>query len=351
MFTRRQRVRVHRSTVARNKEQTKTVQAEMPLYPEQASNFAGSVDALMVYITAICLFFAVLITAAVIFFFFKYRRKHPEEVGAPIHGDMRLETLWIVVPLFLALTMFGWGAVVYVDYRRVPLDTLDIYVIGKQWMWKIQQPTGLREINELHVPVGRNIKLILASEDVIHDFSVPAFRVKMDVVPGHYNTMWFRPTKAGRYHFFCQQYCGTNHALMGGWVTVMEPMDYAAWLSGSSDASANPVLAGEKLFVEKACTTCHIANGTGRAPSLNGVYDGKVLLADGSTVTADDGYIRESILNPQAKIVAGYQPLMPSFQGQLTEEQIIDLTEYIKSLQSQPVPSKGAGVAPATGKK
>jgi cytochrome c oxidase subunit II len=346
-----QPVRVHRSKVARNKERTKTVQAEMPLYPEQASNFAGNVDSLMVYITGICLFFAVLITAAIIYFFFKYRRKDPGEVGVPIHGDMRLETLWIAVPLFLALTMFGWGAVVYVDYRRMPMDTLDIYVIGKQWMWKIQQPTGLREINELHVPVGRNIKLILASEDVIHDFSVPAFRVKMDAVPGHYNTMWFRPTKAGRYHFFCQQYCGTNHALMGGWVTVMEPMDYAAWLSGSSGAAANPVVDGEKLFVEKACTTCHLADGTGRAPSLNGVYGGKVLLADGSTVTADDAYIRESILNPNAKIVAGYQPLMPSFQGQLTEEQLIDLTEYIKSLQAQPVPSKGAGVAPATGKK
>lgn len=323
----------------------------MPLYPEQASNFASNVDSLMVYITGICLFFAVLITAAIIYFFFKYRRKDPEEVGVPIHGDMRLETLWIAVPLFLALTMFGWGAVVYVDYRRMPMDTLDIYVIGKQWMWKIQQPTGLREINELHVPVGRNIKLILASEDVIHDFSVPAFRVKMDAVPGHYNTMWFRPTKAGRYHFFCQQYCGTNHALMGGWVTVMEPVDYAAWLSGSSGAAANPVVDGEKLFVEKACATCHLADGTGRAPSLNGVYGGKVLLADGSTVTADDAYIRESILNPNAKIVAGYQPLMPSFQGQLTEEQIIDLTEYIKSLQAQPVPSQGAGVAPATGKK
>src|SRR5258708_938131 len=351
MFAPRQLLRVHRSTVARNKDQIKPVQWDMPLYPEQASTFAPSVDALMVYITLICLFFAVAITAAVIFFFFKYRRKHPGEVGVPIHGDVRLETLWIVVPLFLALTMFGWGAVVYVDYRRAPMDTLDIYVIGKQWMWKVQQPTGLREINELHVPVGRNVKLILASEDVIHDFSVPAFRVKMDVVPGHYNTMWFRPTKAGRYHFFCQQYCGTNHALMGGWVTVMEPMDYAAWLSGSSDATANPVVAGEKLFVEKACATCYVSDGSGRAPSLNGVYGAKVLLADGSTVSADDAYIRESILNPQAKIVAGYQPLMPSFQGQLTEEQLIDLTAYIKSLQSQPVPAKGAGIAPATGKK
>src|SRR6267143_3484077 len=186
---------IRRSAAALRKEHIRTVQSQLPLAPEQASNFAPSVDALMVYITAICLFFAVAITAAIIFFFFKYRRKDPAEVGVAIHGDMRLETLWIVVPLFLALTMFGWGAVVYVDYRHSPMDTLDIYVIGKQLMWKVQQPTGFREINELHVPVGRNVKLILASEDVIHDFSVPAFRVKMDVVPGRYNTMWFRPTK------------------------------------------------------------------------------------------------------------------------------------------------------------
>jgi cytochrome c oxidase subunit 2 len=308
------------------------------------------VDAIMAYVVSVCAFFAIAITAAIIIFFFKYHRKQPGEVGVPIHGDMRLETAWIVVPLLLALSMFGWGAAVYVDYRRAPMDTLDIYVIGKQWMWKVQQPTGLKEINELHVPVGRNVRLILASEDVIHDFSVPAFRVKMDVVPGHYNTMWFRPTKPGRYHFFCQQYCGTNHALMGGWVTVMESTDYASWLSGSSDANANPVVAGEKLFAEKACNTCHLANGSGRAPSLNGVYGAKVLLADGSVVTANDAYIRESILAPNAKIVAGYQPLMPTFQGQLTEEQILALTAYIKSLESQPVPATGAGIAPA-GKK
>jgi cytochrome c oxidase subunit 2 len=323
----------------------------MPLYPEEASNFAPSVDALMIYITLVCLFFAVVITAAIVFFFFRYHRKKPGDIGVPIHGDMRLETVWLVVPAVLALTMFAGGAVVYVDFRRAPLDTLDIYVVGKQWMWKSQQPTGLKEINELHVPVGRNVKLIMASEDVIHDFSVPDFRVKMDVVPGHYNTMWFRPTKPGRYHFYCSQYCGTNHALMGGWVTVMEPSDYESWLSGATGANANPVAAGEKLFAEKACNTCHLGDGKGRAPSMNGLYEGKVLLADGSTVIADDAYIRESILAPNAKIVAGYQPLMPTFQGQITEEQILSLTAYIKSLQSQPVPATGAGIAPATGKK
>ena len=326
------------------------MQAQLPFYPDQASNFAPSVDSLMTFLILVSVGFSVLITAAIVIFFFKFHRKSKNEIGVPMHGDLRLETTWIVIPALLALAMFSWGAVVYVDYRHAPQDTLDIYVIGKQWMWKIQQPNGRREINELHVPTGRNIKLVLASEDVIHDFFVPAFRVKMDVVPGHYNTMWFRPTKPGRYHFFCSQYCGTNHAVMGGWVTVMDPSDYAAWLSGSTGEDVNPVVAGEKLFVEKACATCHLGNGTGRAPSLNGVYDGTVRLADGSTVTADDAYIRESILNPPAKIVAGYQPLMPAFQGQLTEEQILSLTAYIKSLQSQPVPATGAGVS-TPGKK
>ena len=305
----------------------------------------------MIFITSICVFFAAAITFAIIYFFFKYRRKTPDAVGVPIYGNAFLEASWIIIPLILALGMFSWGAVIYVDYRHTPSDTLDIYVDGKQWMWKIQQPNGLKEINELHVPVGRNVRLILASEDVIHDFFVPAFRVKMDVVPGHYNTMWFRPTKAGRYHFFCSQYCGTNHALMGGWVTVMEPTEYASWLSGSGASEANPVAAGEKLFAEKACITCHLANGTGRAPSMNGLYGAKVLLADGTTVIADEAYIRESILQPNAKIVAGYQPLMPTFQGQLTEEQIIALNAYIKSLQSQPVPAKGSGIAPVTEKR
>ena len=326
------------------------MQAQLPFYPEQASNFAPSVDGLMTFLILVSVGFSVLITAAIVFCFFKFHRKSKNEIGVPIHGDLRLEATWIVVPALLALAMFSWGAVVYVDYRHAPQDTLDVYVIGKQWMWKVQQPNGRREINELHVPTGRDIKLILASEDVIHDFFVPAFRVKMDVVPGHYNTMWFRPTKPGRYHFFCSQYCGTNHAVMGGWVTVMDPSDYAAWLSGSTGGEVDPVVAGEKLFVEKACATCHLGNGTGRAPSLNGVFGGTVRLADGSTVTADEGYIRESILNPPAKIVAGYQPLMPLFQGQLTEEQILSLTAYIKSLQSQPVPATGAGVS-TPGKK
>ena len=321
----------------------------MPLYPEQASNFAPQVDNLVYFMIVVCLFFAVAICAAVIYFFLKYQRKHPDEIGAPIHGDLRLEITWIVLPFFLLLAMFGWGAAIYVDYRHTPADTLDIYVIGKQWMWKLQQPDGRKEINELHVPVGRNVRLIMGSEDVIHDFSVPSFRVKMDVVPGHYNNMWFRPTKVGKYHFFCSQYCGTDHAVMGGWVTVMEPNEYAQWLAGNS-GSGDPVAIGQKLYSELACNTCHLPDGKGRGPSYNGLYGSQVKLADGSTLVADDNYIRESILQPNAKIVAGYVPVMPSFQGLVTEEQIVDLTAYIKSLKDQPPPKSGTA-APATGNK
>ena len=190
----------------------------------------------------------------------------------------------------------------------------------------------------------------MASEDVIHDFSVPAFRVKMDVVPGHYNSMWFRPTKTGRYHFFCSQYCGTSHAIMGGWVDVMEPDEYAAWLAGASGTS-DPVALGAKLYTDLACSTCHQPDGKGRGPSYNGVYGSKVKLADGSTVVADDTYIRESILQPNAKIVAGFQPVMPSFQGLVSEDQILALTAYIKAQKDQPVPGKPAAGEPATGKK
>jgi cytochrome c oxidase subunit II len=303
------------------------------------------------FVLLTCLFFAVLVTVVATYAAFKYRRTSPGEVGSTLEGNLVLEIGWTVIPLGIALVMFVWGAVVYVNFRTDPKNTLNIYVVGKQWMWKAEQPNGKREINELHLPVNRDVKLILGSEDVIHDFYVPAFRVKMDVVPGRYNTMWFRPTKVGRYHFFCSQYCGTNHAVMGGWVTVMDPADYAAWLSNEA-GNLDPASAGQELFTQLACITCHFSDGTGRAPSLNGVYGAKVLLADGSMITADEAYIRESILQPNAKIVAGFQPVMPTFQGLVTEEQIMNLTAYIKSLQSQPVPAKGAGIAPAaTGKK
>ncbi len=326
------------------------MQSGLPLFPEQASNFAGSVDALMFYLLIVSVFFSALITFLIGYCFLKFHRKKKDEIGVNIHGSTPLEIGWSVIPFILVMVMFGWGASVYINYRHAPQDTLDIYVVAKQWMWKLQQPDGRREINELHIPVNRNVKLIMASEDVIHDFFVPAFRVKADVVPGRTMTLWFRATKPGRYHFFCSQYCGTNHAVMGGWVTVMEPAEYAAWLSGSS-GEANPASAGEKLFAQFACNTCHQSSGQGRGPSLVGMYGSAVKLTDGTTITTDDAYIRESILNSKAKIVAGYQPLMPAFQGLMTEEQILNLTAYIKSLKAQQAPPAMAIAAPATGKR
>lgn len=311
------------------------VQSELPLFPERASNFAGGVDALMFYLLIVSVFFSALITFVIGYCFLRFRRRKKDEVGADTEGSMPLETAWMVIPFILAMVMFGWGASLYIHMRRPPPETLDIYVIAKQWMWRLQQPDGRREINELHVPAGRSVRLIMASEDVVHDFFVPAFRVKQDVVPGRYTTLWFRATRPGRYHFFCAQYCGTNHAVMGGWVTVMDPAEYEAWLGGST-GETSPVAAGEKLFRQLACNTCHTGTPQGRGPSLNGLFGTRVVLNDGSTVAADEVYLRESILNPKAKVVGGYQPLMPTFQGLVTEEQILNLIAYIKSLQALP---------------
>jgi cytochrome c oxidase subunit 2 len=213
---------------------------------------------------------------------------------------------------------------------------MEIYVVGKQWMWKAQHMDGAREINELHVPIGRPVKLIMGSEDVIHSFSIPDFRVKADVVPGRYNSLWFTATQPGKYHIFCTQYCGTKHSGMIGWVTAMTPADYQVWLSGNS-SSGTMADAGAKLFSDLVCVTCHTdVAQPGRGPVLKGLYGKQVLLEGGQTVTFDDAYIRESILRPQAKIVAGFQPVMPTFQGLVTEEQLLQLIAYVKSLGEIP---------------
>jgi cytochrome c oxidase subunit 2 len=235
--------------------------------------------------------------------------------------------------------MFGWATKLYFSIVDPPANAAPIYVVGKQWMWKIQHPEGNREIDELHVPLGRPVKLLLTSEDVIHDFFVPAFRVKKDVLPGTYTTLWFEPTKVGRYHFFCSQYCGTNHASMRGWVYVMDPADYQNWLAGGTSGQTM-AQAGAKLFDRYNCVTCHKKGG--RGPLLQGVYGSKVHLTGGGTVTADDAYLRESILTPQAKLVQGYGPIMPTFQGQLTEMNVLQLIAYIKTLSEAPT---GATVA------
>jgi len=306
----------------------------LPFFPQQASEQAGQIDAIYFFMVAVTAFFALLIGALVVVFAVKFRRRHPDEIGVAIHGSLALELLWTIIPLGIVMVMFAWGAKVFFDLYRPPAGAMEIFIVGKQWMWKAQHVDGQREINELHVPVGRPVKLVMGSEDVIHSYYIPEFRVKADVIPGRYNTMWFTATKAGRYHLFCTEYCGTRHSGMIGWVTAMEPLEFQAWLAGGPP-TASPVAAGEKLFNDLACGACHQANNSGRGPALAGIYGKPIDLVGGFTVTADDAYLRESIVNPQAKVVNGFQPVMPTFQGLVTEEQLLQLIAYVRSLSQQ----------------
>jgi cytochrome c oxidase subunit II len=319
---------------------------QLPLFPESASTTANSVDYLYFYLIGVSVIMTVLIFTAVFVFALKYRRRSEHEIPAPIHGSLKLEITWSVVPFLIMLTFFWWGAQIFFANASPPADSMDVYAVGKQWMWKIQYPEGQREINELHVPVGRPVKVTLASEDVIHSFFIPAFRVKHDVVPGRYDTMWFTATKPGRYHLFCAEYCGTEHSGMVGWVTVLTEPDYENWLSGNG-SEGTMVQQGERLFGQLGCATCHQLDQQGRCPNLRGVYGSHVQLTDNKSVTADEAYIRESILNPNAKIVAGYhQDVMPSFQGQVTEEGLLQLIVYIKSLAITGAPAATPGATP-----
>jgi cytochrome c oxidase subunit 2 len=312
---------------------------------------AGRVDALYFFLLAIAVFFSVLIAGLIVFYAVRYRRRSPNEIGSSVKGALALEITWTVIPFLITIVIFVWGASVFFAEQRPPDETINVYVVGKQWMWKFQHLDGQREINELHVPVGRPVKLIMTSEDVIHDVYVPAFRVKADVLPGRYTSIWFEATKPGRYHLFCAEYCGTRHSGMTGEVIVMEPSDFQAWLSGGR-AEGSLAAAGEKLFADLACNTCHQAGSAGRGPVLDGLFGSTVALQDGTTVLADEAYIRESILNPAAKIVAGYQPIMPTFQGLVSEEQLLQLIEYVKSLnrtQSEVPTARPTQAGPAAG--
>jgi len=317
------------------------MQSWIPLVPDSASTFSWKVDALYFYLSGITLFFSLLISAVLIFFVIRYRRRTPYEIPRPIAGSHKLEMLWTVIPFLIAMTIFGWGARVYFDQYKSPPNAIEVYVVGKQWMWKLQHATGQREINQLHIPVGRKIKLIMTSEDVIHDFFVPAFRTKADVVPGRYTTMWFEATTTGTYHLFCAEYCGMNHSGMTGSIIVMEPREFDNWLSGNIN-NMSPATAGQQLYQTLGCASCHGANGEGgRGPTLAGAFGKTTPLITGDSVRVDEGYIRESILNPQAKIVQGFGPIMPTFQGQVSEDQVLQLIAYIKSLHA-------AGETPAT---
>lgn len=306
-----------------------------PLFPDSASTIAGRVDALYFFLIGLTVFFSLLIAGLIVYFAVKYHRRSPHALGDHLQGSMMLEAAWIAVPFLITMVIFVWGASVYFAMASPPEETLNIYVVGKQWMWKFQHLDGQREINELHVPLGRNVKLIMTSEDVIHDFFVPAFRIKADVIPGRYVDIWFHATKPGRYHLFCAEYCGTRHSGMTGEVIVMELSDYQAWLSGGGP-EGSLASAGEKLFADLACNGCHRPDSTGRGPVLNGLFGKTIMTSTGETVTVDEAYVRESILNPSAKITAGYQPIMPTFQGLVSEEDLLRLVEYVKSLRASP---------------
>jgi cytochrome c oxidase subunit 2 len=316
-----------------------------PFFPEQASTQAAQVDGIYFFMLAVTAFFSLLIAGLVVVFAIKYRRRHKDEVGADIHGSLALELLWTIIPFMITMVMFVWGAKVFFDIYRPPAGAMEVYVVGKQWMWKAQHMDGLREINELHVPVGRPVKLIMGSEDVLHSFYIPAFRVKADVIPGRYNVLWFTATKPGRYHLFCAEYCGTNHSGMIGWVYAMEPSEFQAWLGGGN-SSETPAAAGEKLFQAFACSSCHRDDALAPAPQLKGLYGKTVLLQNGATVVADESYIRESIVLPQAKIVNGFPPIMPTFQGLVSEEQLLQLIAYVRSLgEAKPGTAGPSGAA------
>ena len=318
------------------------------LFPEAASAAAPEVDRLYFFLLAVSAFFTILIFVLIVSFALRFRRRrvpvdrHVEEVRPTGGRYWILEVTWTVIPLALTMVMFAWGADLYYRNMNAPPDCLEINVLGKQWMWKVHHPNGRREINSLHVPAGRPVKLRMISEDVIHSFFVPAFRVKQDVLPGRFTTLWFEPTKPGRYHLFCAEYCGTDHSGMIGEVVVLEPGEYADWVQGGSFES--PEAAGERLFERFRCGSCHSGAADARCPPLAGIFGRTVRLQDGSTVVADEDYLRESIIDPTAKVVAGFRPDMPVYgTEQLGEEGIMQLIAYLKSL-STPAnqPSKNA---------
>jgi len=309
-----------------------------PLWPQAASNFAGSVDALFIFLLLVSGAMAFLVFLAIIVFATKYRHR-PGVPAVHIEGNTPLEILWTVAPLGVFMVIFVWGAVVYFHEHTPPRDADDVYVVAKQWMWKLEHTQGQRELNELHVPVGRDIRLIMTSQDVIHSFFIPAFRIKQDVLPGRYTVIWFRATRPGTYHLFCAEYCGTMHSGMVGSIVALDPADYQQW---ASNTPSEPMPAsGEKEFAQLGCGSCHRTDGTGRGPDLRGVYNHQVLLEDGRTVTADDNYLRESITDPGAKVVNGYRPTMPTFQGLVNDEQLNGLVAYVKSLSPAPNSADG----------
>jgi cytochrome c oxidase subunit II len=306
------------------------------LWPDSASSVAGEVNGFFICMIFLCGGIAIAIAAFLIYSAVRYHRKNENEMGSQKRYNIPVEVTWTVVPFILFMGMFIYGAKMYFDIERPPDNAINIYVVAKQWMWKLQHPEGQREINTLHVPVGQAVKLTMTSEDAIHSFFVPAFRIKQDVLPDRYTTIWFKATRPGKYHLFCAEYCGTKHSGMIGWVYAMNPKDYQTWLTqGAPEGSLASM--GEKYFHQFGCANCHHFSNQGRCPDLRNLYMRPVQISTGETVTADDSYIRQSIYDPNAKIVYGFHPnIMPNFTGVVSEDQVLALIAYIKALGPQP---------------
>lgn len=302
------------------------------LFPAEASGISPYVDALYVFLLLMTVVGTLLVAVLLLVFSVRYRReKHP--VATQIEGSTLLEATWTIIPLAIFLVTFVWGALLYFRIYNPPTNAMNIYVVGKQWMWKAEHPGGQHEINALHVPTGQPVQLTMISQDVFHSFSIPDFRIKREVIPGRYSTVWFEPTQVGTYHIFCTQYCGTQHSGMIGQVTVLTPADYKKWLQ-QSNSGMSLAQNGERLFASMGCNSCHSGNAAARGPNLAGVYGSRLTLTDGSQVLVNDAYIRDAILNPSQHVTAGFAPIMPTYQGQISEDGLIDLVEYIKDMQS-----------------
>jgi cytochrome c oxidase subunit 2 len=302
------------------------------LFPPEASKIAPQMDALYFFMVLVSLIGLTIVVLLIVAFSILYSKKrHP--VAEQVEGSTLLEATWTIIPLGLFLMMFVWGALIYFRVFTPPANAMNIYVVGKQWMWKAEHPGGQHEINALHIPVGRPVQLTLISQDVFHSFSIPAFRVKREAIPGRYTTVWFEATTPGTYHLFCTQYCGTNHSAMIGDIVVMTPEDFKRWLAEST-SGMSLAQNGERLFASLSCNACHNGRADSRGPSLANVYGSKLTLTSGQTATADEAYLRESILNPSDHVTQGFAPIMPTYQGQISEDGVIALVEYIKNLDS-----------------
>jgi cytochrome c oxidase subunit 2 len=299
-----------------------------------AASTGAETDFLLLGLVGVSLAVLALVFGLMLVYVIRYRHDSPVHRHELGEKSFRFEISWTAATLVIFFGLFIWGSVIYVRLYQPPTNALKIYVVAKQWMWKIEHAGGQREINALHMPIDTPIELIMTSEDVIHDFFVPAFRVKRDVLPGQYETMWFKADRAGTYHLFCSQFCGTAHSNMIGEVVVMPARDYANWLAGNGGGDTLAAQ-GKSLFVRYGCAGCHLGNGTVRAPSLDGLYGSPVPLSDGTTIIADDRYIRDSIMYPKQQVVASFEPVMPSFANVIPEEDLIRLVAYIHSLAAE----------------